>query len=249
MISFYDNSVGVHLRALKVLTHLLEKAKAHATAKNISLDEVVEWRLIEDMKPLSFQVQTVCNASKNFLKFGVHLEMPAVEDNEKTLADLQARIASTVKLLQGVDPASFEGKEDKLAMLPAAFKSYGDLTGSQYLLGFTNPNVYFHLVTTYDILRSKGVDIGKRDYLRPDSAAWWLMKTFVKAFQACVGIKCIYSEPKLYQTSHGVLILCVVTMVMGGRVPFLDFARMYSNKAITQAKPTKCEVELEGTSK
>lgn len=35
------------------------------------------------------------------------------------------------------------------------------------LLQITQPNLYFHVVTIYDILRSKGVPVGKRDYLTP----------------------------------------------------------------------------------
>jgi uncharacterized protein len=171
-ISFYDISVGAHLRGLKVLSHILDLAKAHAAAKNIPIDELVEWRLIDDMNPLSFQVQTVCNVAKNFLKATTHLEIPVVEDNEKTFADLEARIASTNELLSGVDRASVEGNEDKIATLPEASAKWGQFTGAQFLLGNNLPNFYFHLVTAYDILRAKGVELGKREYLRPHFASF-----------------------------------------------------------------------------
>jgi uncharacterized protein len=32
-------------------------------------------------------------------------------------------------------------------------------------LSFSQPNFYFHAATTYDILRWKGVPIGKRDFM------------------------------------------------------------------------------------
>lgn len=35
------------------------------------------------------------------------------------------------------------------------------------LFHLCQPNLYFHLVTAYDILRSKGVPLGKIDYLAP----------------------------------------------------------------------------------
>lgn len=34
------------------------------------------------------------------------------------------------------------------------------------LQAFTLPNVFFHLVTAYDILRMKGVPLGKVDYAK-----------------------------------------------------------------------------------
>ena len=34
-----------------------------------------------------------------------------------------------------------------------------------FLLSFSMPNVHFHTVTAYDILRMKGVRLGKIDYL------------------------------------------------------------------------------------
>ncbi|KAI3317055.1 hypothetical protein HD806DRAFT_396006 [Xylariaceae sp. AK1471] len=166
-ISFYDVSTGLHLRGLQVLTNILSKAKAHAAAHNIPVDEVVGWRLVDDMKPLSFQVQYMCITALKFLNIGAHLDVPTVEDSEKTFSDLEARIASTVELLKGIDRASVDGKEDKKAALPDALAKHGEFTGSEYLFGNNNPNFYFHLVTAYDILRAKGVDLGKRDYLRP----------------------------------------------------------------------------------
>ena len=38
-------------------------------------------------------------------------------------------------------------------------------TAEGFLLSFSLPNFYFHATTAYDILRSKGVPLGKRDYL------------------------------------------------------------------------------------
>jgi uncharacterized protein len=172
-ISFYDISTGTHLRGLSVLSRLLDSAKAHAAAENIPIDELVEWRLIDDMNPLSFQVYYACYVAINFLKVAAHLDdVPAIEHNEKTFADLEARIASTVELLNGIDRTSVEGNEDKLATLPESVAKWGQFTGLQQLLGGNLPNFYFHLVTAYDILRAKGVPVGKRDFLRPHFASF-----------------------------------------------------------------------------
>jgi hypothetical protein len=167
-ISFYEVSTVVHLRGLKVLSNILNIAKAHAAAQNIPIDDLVEWRLVDDMRPLAFQVQYMCITALKFLNVGAHLDTPAVEDNEKTFADLEARVASTVELLKGIDRASIDGKEDEKAAVAAELVAkHGEFTGSEYLFANNLPNFYFHMVTAYDILRAKGVDLGKRDYLRP----------------------------------------------------------------------------------
>ncbi|MNT43947.1 hypothetical protein D3C72_1804440 [compost metagenome] len=66
--------------------------------------------------------------------------------------------------LEQITPAQLEGSEQRLIELklrqgPVRFD------GKSYLLGFALPNFYFHVTTGYDILRYKGVQIGKRDYL------------------------------------------------------------------------------------
>ena len=38
-------------------------------------------------------------------------------------------------------------------------------TTEGFLLSFSLPNFYFHAATAYDILRTKGVPLGKRDFL------------------------------------------------------------------------------------
>lgn len=164
-ISFYEISTGTHIRGLKVLSHILDLAKTHAIAKGIPMDELVEWRLIDDMNPLSFQVYYSCKVSIDFLRGGAHLEIPAIENTIKTFTDLEALVASTTELLNGIDKAKIDGNEDKIANLPLT--KWGEFTGLHYLFGTNLPNFYFHLVTAYDILRAKGVEVGKRDYLRP----------------------------------------------------------------------------------
>jgi hypothetical protein len=77
---------------------------------------------------------------------------------------LQERIGKTVAFLQGVTPGEIDGSEDK----PISFKAGPyvlNFTGASYLFTFVVPNFYFHVTTAYDILRHKGVAVGKMDYL------------------------------------------------------------------------------------
>ena len=38
-------------------------------------------------------------------------------------------------------------------------------TAENFLLSFAQPNFYFHATTAYDLLRARGLRIGKRDFL------------------------------------------------------------------------------------
>ena len=40
-----------------------------------------------------------------------------------------------------------------------------NFTGAQFLTGFALPNFFFHVTTTYALLRKEGVALGKPDFL------------------------------------------------------------------------------------
>ncbi len=163
-ISMHQASIPRFANILGNLSKILDKAKAHAQAKNIDEATLVNFRLYPDMLPMSRQVQIACDTAKGLAARLAGAEIPAWEDNEKTLAELQARIAKTIDYIQSFTPAQIDGTEDKEIVVKRADKETR-YTGMQFLLGHAVPNVYFHVTTTYSILRHNGVEIGKRDYL------------------------------------------------------------------------------------
>jgi len=92
------------------------------------------------------------------------MEVPRYEDMERTLAELKGRIARTIAFLESVPADKIDGTEDHDIELPVTGKPTV-YKGLQLLLGHSMPNVYFHTVTAYNILRQNGVPIGKRDFL------------------------------------------------------------------------------------
>jgi hypothetical protein len=164
--SLYAVTVPMFVRGLKNLDHLL------ARAIDCGIDEasLVEARLIADMLPLTRQVQIACDTAK-FAAIRVGQTAPlAMPDDEKTLAELRARITKTVAYLEAVDPAGFEGREDAevILKLPSTEMTF---TGASYVTDFALPNFFFHLTVAYSLLRMKGVGIGKMDYLAGGSHA------------------------------------------------------------------------------
>jgi len=164
-ITMFKATVPPLIHALNNLVHILEKGAAHAREKEIDPDVLVNYRLAPDMFPLSRQVQIATDVAKGAARLA-DVEPPKFVDNETTLAQLVARTKKTIKFLNQLKPAQVDGSERKTITLvfPSMTLSFEGLT---YLQGFVLPNVYFHVTTTYAILRHCGVDIGKRDFLGP----------------------------------------------------------------------------------
>jgi hypothetical protein len=166
MPSLFDVTIPVFVRALDNLDHVL--AKAAASGKD--LQALAEARLIEDMLPLTRQVQIACDTAKfAAIRIGQAEPLP-MADEETTIAELRERIAKTVAYLKTVDPARFAGRET--ATVTVKFPNGDmDFTGLSYLTDFALPNFFFHVTTAYAILRMKGVALGKMDFLAGAAAA------------------------------------------------------------------------------
>lgn len=163
-ISMYLASVPPVVRTLTNLRAILEKAAAHAEAKKIDPSVLVNARLYPDMFPLARQVQIATDNAKGSVSRLAGMDPPKYEDNETTFAELIARLDKTIVLLKTFKPEQIDGSENKTITLkvPGATLTF---KGMPYLLEYALPNIYFHVVTTYAILRHNGVEIGKQDYI------------------------------------------------------------------------------------
>jgi uncharacterized protein len=141
----------------------LGMAADHAKAKNFDPDVFLTLRLAPDQFPLVRQVQIACDTVKLTVGFLTGKPVQAQEDNEKTIAELQARVRSIITLLDGLTAKDFEGADTRVVSQPRWKGEW--MTGADYFIEHTIPNFYFHLTTTYALLRHNGVAVGKRDYL------------------------------------------------------------------------------------
>jgi len=163
-VFMYDAGVGVFRARLKSLAHVLAKGEENAAERKIDPQVLVQARLAPDMLPLVGQVRIATDHAKSAsLRLAGRAPVP-FEDNEATFADLQARIARTIELLDGFSASEFEGSEAREVTLRLGGREMG-FVGQDYLLNFALPNFYFHVTTAYAILRHNGVPIGKRDFL------------------------------------------------------------------------------------
>ena len=164
-MSISSASIPVFEIGLNALSVILDKAEAHAEAKKIDPTVLLNARLFPDMFPLTRQVQIACDQAKNGAARLAGLEPPKHEDNEKTFAELKARIAKALAYVKTLDAKAIDAAADRQVTFPLGPNNKGHMKGADFLNHFVLPNFYFHLTATYAILRHCGVEIGKRDFL------------------------------------------------------------------------------------
>ncbi|MCH9826899.1 MAG: DUF1993 domain-containing protein [Gammaproteobacteria bacterium] len=163
-ISMYEASAPVFTRMIGNLRNMLVKADAHAKARGYEVDVLVESRLAPDMFPLRRQVQIASDAAKGSMARLAGLDVPSWDDTETTMAQLIERLDRTLEYLAGFSPEQVDGSEERQVVVKTRMRELR-FTGLQYLQGFAIPNLYFHVATSYNILRHNGVELGKMDFL------------------------------------------------------------------------------------
>lgn len=164
-LSLHAASVPVFTQLLGGLSDVLAKAATHASERKIEPDALLQSRLFPDMFPLLRQVQIACDFAKSVSARLAGAEVPAWDDSEKTFDELQARIRRTLDFIAGLDAAAFEGAAAREIVLRPGTPKERRLDGQAYLLAYGLPQFFFHVTTSYALLRHGGVEIGKKDFM------------------------------------------------------------------------------------
>ena len=144
---------------------LLVTAESFCAEKGVEPQDVIEARLAEDMLPFAYQVKAAAVHSLGAIE-GVRRGVfsPDMTPPPQTFTALRSRIAETLAALETIQPAeveTFMGRDMRFEFRERRL----EFTAENFLLSFSLPNFYFHAATAYDILRWKGVHIGKRDFM------------------------------------------------------------------------------------
>jgi hypothetical protein len=160
----YYEAIQQFARSLRALDHVLGKAEEYAKARGFNVDNFLEARLAPDMVPFVRQVRIACDHAKNAAAALSGKELPKHDDDEKTFAELRARIGKCLGVLEGLKAEDFAAvKPETIIKLP--LRAGQAMKAHDYLWHRQLPNFYFHVVTSYDLLRAGGVDVGKSDFL------------------------------------------------------------------------------------
>ncbi|MEJ0087914.1 MAG: DUF1993 domain-containing protein [Pseudomonadota bacterium] len=170
----YTETFAQFKKQLVQLDKWLGTAAEYAESKKIDPLVFPTLRLAADQFPLARQVQICCDTVKLAASYLTGKPAESQPDEEKTIAELQARVRWIVAYLDSFSAKDFEGAATRVVSQPRWKGEW--MTGEDYFIQHALPNFYFHLTTAYAILRHNGVNVGKRDYLgaqtkRPPAAA------------------------------------------------------------------------------
>jgi hypothetical protein len=158
--------ISQYAQALKNIEGWLDKAQQHAAAKKFDVHVLMASRLAPDMGAFVYQVQSACDYVKGAAAWLSGQKPPQHQDNEQSIDEVRARIRKTVAFVESVREDQYTGAAERNVVV-----SWGPpgtvLRAQDYLLQVSIPNVYFHVMAAYAILRHNGVDIGKMDFLGP----------------------------------------------------------------------------------
>ena len=162
-ITMYSASVPTFLQLLGGLKGVLQKAEAHCTAKKLDPAVVLNLRLYPDMFTLARQVRQVCVHALGAGRVA-GVAQPELPEIDNSFGEMQSRIDKTIDFLKGLRADQIDGKESTQVTITAGGQDR-TFTAQNYLYHFAMPNFYFHTTTAYNILRSIGTEIGKRDFM------------------------------------------------------------------------------------
>jgi len=161
----YAHAVPVFKQMLAALKAVLSLAEAHAVAKSIEPDALLQARLFPDMFPLLKQVQIAADFARGISARLAGVGVPAFDGKEVSFAGLDLLLTQTLAFLDSLNPAQFDGSETREIVLRPGTPKERTLSGQAYLAHYGTPQFFFHVTTAYDILRHNGLAVGKRDYM------------------------------------------------------------------------------------
>ena len=158
----YKSTIGVMIRQAEALVGSMTAGREHL---GDGADAFINEKLIEDMLPFSFQIRAVCHQTIGGIdSMRSGQAGPPPDMDVSSYAQLETLLTDSIAALKAVEPAELDGLLDKdLVFVLGDFKL--PFKGLGFLTSFMMPNFFFHMTTAYNLLRQKGVPIGKREYL------------------------------------------------------------------------------------
>jgi hypothetical protein len=162
-MTIYDLTIPQLGKMLANVDHWLALAIAHADKKKFDVSNLMKFRLAPDQFAFDKQVQTVCDNAKFVAARLAGKDWPTHPDTETTIEQLRARIASVIGYLETFKPEDFAGADERKISLPWMEGKW--MRGDEYVMQFALANFYFHTVTVYAMLRTNGIELGKREFI------------------------------------------------------------------------------------
>lgn len=144
---------------LDTLSHILSVGSRHLPDMGRALQE----RLAPDMFPLGTQIAFACNQPRGFARWCAGQPDENLNPQVDTLALARSHIEDCQALVHAID--ADDGRLDEPKRTSLGQGLYCEVPARLYVSDYLLPNFYFHITTTYAILRKLGVPLGKADYM------------------------------------------------------------------------------------
>lgn len=173
-MTLVDLLAPTYLQMLTALSNWL--GKADRELPDGEAQALLSARLAPDMFPLSTQVRFACvQAQEGMFRLCGERFPPSVEtlldegrnagERPGSIADAQARIEETLALVRSKSEGATAADPGRPIAHDLPTGMIFDLTAEQYARDWALAQFYFHVMTAYAILRSRGVGLGKADYV------------------------------------------------------------------------------------
>lgn len=166
-ISLYDAFVPSCLQIIGSVRGLIDKAEEFCNEHGNAPDDLIGSCLIKDMLPFAYQVKSVAvhslGAIEGVRKGEFSPDMTAPPESFDGLRAKLDEAAAGLKVVTVEEMEGFIGRDMRFSM--PSYNLEIPFAAENFLLSFSQPNFYFHATTAYDLLRHKGVQIGKRDFM------------------------------------------------------------------------------------
>ena len=164
-LSLHAAYVPSALQMLGTANHLIDTAEKWGLENECAESEMIGARVFEDMLPWCYQIKCVAEHTQGSIE-GVRAGVysPDLNPPPTSFADLRAKLAGATEFMKALTEDEMEAMIGQ--PMRFEFKDRGmDFTAEEFLLSFSQPNFYFHCATAYNILRMKGVPVGKMDFM------------------------------------------------------------------------------------
>jgi uncharacterized protein len=163
MTSLYS-FVEIYVRALQTAEHLLGKGLAFAEEKGVAETDMLGWRLVDDMNPLSFQFAILINFCNGWVARAAGVPIPeTIIGADLDSAGFKTALTDAKAFLAGITPDQINANEELSITHKLGDIMEPTLPAGQWIRGYGLTNIHFHLSMAYAILRLKGVPVGKID--------------------------------------------------------------------------------------
>ena len=163
-MSIIKRTLNIYRTRLVTLQGILGKAEAELFPDDPEKGALLTARLAPDMHAFPYQVWFTCRQAELLLGKLNGTPMKEFEADKASFADLKALVAETIARVEAQAGTSDDFVTGQTTLEIPGFPTL-KISGQDYIDEWLTPNLYFHLVTAYDILRAEGLAIGKADYM------------------------------------------------------------------------------------